>query len=669
MLLLCALIAGTSSSWAEDITYIFTNASWNATVGGTAANWTSGKAGGGFNNNGVQVTTAYTGANATSPRSFNQISQVVVTYNTNKSAGAGSISIQVGSNTAKENNVEYSGSGDGRSANYTTTFTYTTPETGNVKITANTTTNSLYIVSVKITYAPAAETQVQTPAFSKGTGEYTGTQSVSLSCATSGATIHYTTDGTTPTASSKTYSEEISVTTNGTTIKAIAVKEGLTDSEVASATYTIFSTTPSISVADNVVTISVYGGGSTIYYTTDGTTPTNASAEYSAPFSVTESCTIKAIGYDNTYGNASKVKEYTYTYMPLLPKNINSGYFVKVTDVSELENGDAILIVNEEEGYALGPQSGNNCPAKSVEFSNGAISNIGDAQKLVLVIYNEGYYFYVGDQKYLVSSTGTNNYLKTTTSINDNAKATISINEGDATIVFQGDGERKHLRFNLNEQNNNPLFSCYQSSATFPLVQIYKEVPVEVTLAASGYASYCSPLPLDLTPTDNYAAYVVTQVNKEAPTVMFEKITGAVPAGTPFILYGKEAANTTVTLPVATGATTAPENNMLIGTLEPTPINTVEGIFTNFGLSGGSFVKLNNGTIPANKAYLPVLTSLVSDAPALTIVFGDDETTGISLTPNPSLKGEGSIYTLDGRRVENPTKGIYIVNGKKVIIK
>ena len=67
---------------------------------------------------------------------------------------------------------------------------------------------------------------------------------------------------------------------------------------------------------------------------------------------------------------------------------------------------------------------------------------------------------------------------------------------------------------------------------------------------------------------------------------------------------------------------------------------------------------------------------VMHDAPegtrAFCVNFGDGETTGISsLTPDPSPKGEGSIYTLDGRRVNGqPTrKGMYIKSGKKVIIK
>lgn len=79
-----------------------------------------------------------------------------------------------------------------------------------------------------------------TPTFSVAEGTYYGTQSVELSCGTAGATIYYTTDGTTPTSSSTAYSSAIAVSST-TTIKAIAVKADYDDSEVASAAYTIKS--------------------------------------------------------------------------------------------------------------------------------------------------------------------------------------------------------------------------------------------------------------------------------------------------------------------------------------------------------------------------------------------------------------------------------------------
>lgn len=85
--------------------------------------------------------------------------------------------------------------------------------------------------------------QVATPTFSPEDGTtFTDTQSVTISCATEGATIYYTTDGSTPTSASTQYTGAITLTAT-TTIKAIAVKSGWNDSEVATATYTL-NTTP-----------------------------------------------------------------------------------------------------------------------------------------------------------------------------------------------------------------------------------------------------------------------------------------------------------------------------------------------------------------------------------------------------------------------------------------
>ena len=81
-------------------------------------------------------------------------------------------------------------------------------------------------------------TQVATPTFNPAQGEYTEAQNVAISCATTGATIHYTTDGTEPTAESAIYAEPIAVGET-MTIKAIAIKAGMTNSEIATATYTI----------------------------------------------------------------------------------------------------------------------------------------------------------------------------------------------------------------------------------------------------------------------------------------------------------------------------------------------------------------------------------------------------------------------------------------------
>lgn len=80
--------------------------------------------------------------------------------------------------------------------------------------------------------------QVETPAFSLPAGSYSGTQSVEITCATSGASIYYTTDGSTPDSGDTLYSGAISVSASET-LKAIAVKSGMLDSDIASAVYVI----------------------------------------------------------------------------------------------------------------------------------------------------------------------------------------------------------------------------------------------------------------------------------------------------------------------------------------------------------------------------------------------------------------------------------------------
>ena len=83
------------------------------------------------------------------------------------------------------------------------------------------------------------------------------------------------------------------------------------------------------------------------------------------------------------------------------------------------------------------------------------------------------------------------------------------------------------------------------------------------------------------------------------------------------------------------------------------------------------FYKLNNTvtTIPGNKAFL-VLTNAEAQAKGFVLEFEDGGTTGIETIENSKHSTEDGIYyDLQGRRVENPTRGVYIVNGKKVVIK
>ena len=85
--------------------------------------------------------------------------------------------------------------------------------------------------------------QVATPTFTPAAGEYTEAQNVEIACTTEGATIYYTLDGTDPTVNSTAYTTTIAIS-DSTTVKAFAVKEGMTDSEIATAVYVINIPTP-----------------------------------------------------------------------------------------------------------------------------------------------------------------------------------------------------------------------------------------------------------------------------------------------------------------------------------------------------------------------------------------------------------------------------------------
>jgi hypothetical protein len=126
-----------------------------------------------------------------------------------------------------------------------TTVTATAP-TGSGTVNVTVTTSSGTSNAESFTYTT---TVVATPTFSPGAGTYTSAQTVTISDATSGATIYYTTNGTTPTTSSTVYSSPISVATTET-VKALAVKSGYTNSTVGSAAYTITSSTSSYPVTD-----------------------------------------------------------------------------------------------------------------------------------------------------------------------------------------------------------------------------------------------------------------------------------------------------------------------------------------------------------------------------------------------------------------------------------
>ena len=167
-----------------------------------------------------------------------------------------------------------------------------------------------------------AEQQAPAPVISPAGGTFSAAQQVTITDSVSGASIYYTVDGSTPTTGSTLYTGPFQLTTD-TTVQAIASAAGYLQSSVSSATYTFNTQTPSPQFSPAAgsytttqsVTISDTTSGATIYYTTDGSTPTTASAKYTAPITVSSSTVINAIA---TYSGltASNVASATYSIQP-----------------------------------------------------------------------------------------------------------------------------------------------------------------------------------------------------------------------------------------------------------------------------------------------------------------------------------------------------------------
>ena len=209
--------------------------------------------------------------------------------------------------------------------NGTTPTSSSTLYSGAITVSASETLEAIAISGSTSSSVASAAYVIQgtpaTPTFSPGNGTYTTTQTVTISdtSTATGAVIHYTTDGSTPTVSSPKYSGPIAVTATET-LKAVADFSTTNVGAVASATYTIqaVAATPVLSLATGTyygaqtLTMTDSTTGATIYYTTDGTTPTKSSTAYTGPITISKTETIKATAASSTT-SASPVATATYT--------------------------------------------------------------------------------------------------------------------------------------------------------------------------------------------------------------------------------------------------------------------------------------------------------------------------------------------------------------------
>ncbi|HOT78328.1 MAG TPA: chitobiase/beta-hexosaminidase C-terminal domain-containing protein, partial [Candidatus Wallbacteria bacterium] len=158
--------------------------------------------------------------------------------------------------------------------------------------------------------------KVKTPTFAPPAGNYMDTQSVTISCQTPNSAVYYTLDGSEPTASGTLFTSPITVAHN-LTIKAIGVKSGLVNSDIAVAAYTVQpkAAKPQLIPPGGVynsarsVTITTATAGAAVKYTLDGTEPSASSATYSGAINVSAATEIRAIAVKSGMLNSDTARE------------------------------------------------------------------------------------------------------------------------------------------------------------------------------------------------------------------------------------------------------------------------------------------------------------------------------------------------------------------------
>ena len=227
--------------------------------------------------------------------------------------------------------------------------------------------------------------------------------------------------------------------------------------------------------------------------------------------------------------------------------------------------------------------------------------------------------------------------------------------------------------YSTQQNSNNAIYSY----GTYVGVLTYSPKVTLLTVASTtapikiddnGYTTFASTYSLDL--ANLPSGLTAYKAAVDGDKVKFTEINQAVPANTGVLLAG--TAGATYFIPVADSGTAPDGNEFLVNSTGGT--FTAESYITYYGMLKNSdpltFGVFDPSTvaIPSNKAYLKVSSNA---ARILTCSFFDETTTGIMETRTESIDRltTTKVYNLAGQQIANPTKGLYIINGKKHIIK
>ncbi len=190
------------------------------------------------------------------------------------------------------------------------------------------------------------------------------------------------------------------------------------------------------------------------------------------------------------------------------------------------------------------------------------------------------------------------------------------------------------------------------------------------TVPASGVGTFSATDKVEL--PDGLTAHYCTTFDAATSNITVTPISGdVIPAATGVLLRGE--AGKTYVMEKTTVDAPAVSGNALVAVTEPTHVAPTDGDYTNFMLSNGTFIRIANSAsdvkMPANKAYLQILTASLTGSTRIGLLWDDSSMTAIDTTDADSPTTEGVLYDLQGRRVSNAGRGLYIQNGRKIFIK
>ena len=551
---------------------------------------------------------------------------------------------------------------------------YTVASDGNVDLYF---TNNNFAIS-KIVIKTTGNETVSNPTFSV-TGVFNKTRKVTISAGVSDAansvTTYYTIDGTTPTTSSPnsftSSSKEITVgegaeSESTVTVKAISVSSTSAASDVASSSVTV-GTMVSLS-APTLMVSEMYNSGAGIY-----------NPHYS--FSSNQSSVI---------GNPSV----TYTYSI---DGVDKG---TATGFNATASGKVIVTANAE-GYSSASTAeqdfvgGNYIISKTYDFTEPVKTDFTAAEQsspsggTAQSINNTGCTFYnlANLTKTFWEGATLNGFVlavgttqgKTQGVYTRGGAGSIAFTISEGQIIYTtaynrtGNATGDPKSFITEYSTGNEVLAIPQYYLVYNS-SIFTPVPATVpaTLGTNGYATFASPYALDLTTANLPSGVTAYKASVSGTTVTFTALDQTVPANTGVLLKGTG----TVNIPVAATGTAVESNDFLVNDGGATFAGNDSYYY--FGLLKDTdpltFRKFDPSAtaIPADKAYLKVLKSSVdATARGLEFVF-DDEVTSIGeelRVKSEEFAPAAEFYDLQGRKVAQPTKGLYIVNGKKVVLK